>query len=43
MAQPRSATTSGDFSSLPQTDGVVELAPAAGAAPAGTVAALYKW
>jgi len=43
MARPRPSPTSGDFSSLPQTYGVVELAPAAGAAPAGTVAALFKW
>ena len=43
MAQPQPDRTSGDFSSLPQTHGVVELAPAAGVAPAGTVAALYRW
>jgi molybdopterin molybdotransferase len=43
MARPQPSPTSGDFSSLPQTHGVVELAPAAVAAPAGTVAALYRW
>ncbi|KRA35544.1 molybdopterin biosynthesis protein MoeA [Rhodanobacter sp. Root627] len=43
MARPQPSPTSGDFSSLPQTHGVVELAPAAGAAPVGTVAALYRW
>ncbi|GAA0245449.1 molybdopterin molybdotransferase MoeA [Rhodanobacter caeni] len=43
MAQPQPSPTSGDFSSLPQTDGVVELAPAAGAAPGGTVAVLHRW
>ncbi|HUH55772.1 MAG TPA: molybdopterin molybdotransferase MoeA [Rhodanobacter sp.] len=43
MARPQPSPTSGDFSSLPQTHGVVELAPAAGAAPVGTIAALYRW
>jgi molybdopterin molybdotransferase len=43
VARPQPSPTSGDFSSLPQTDGVVELAPAAGAAPAGTVAVLHRW
>ncbi len=43
MARPQPSLTSGDFSSLPQTHGVVELAPAAGAAPAGTVAVLHRW
>jgi molybdopterin molybdotransferase len=43
MARPQPSPTSGDFSSLPQTHGVVELAPAAGAAPAGTIAVLHRW
>ncbi|HXD35727.1 MAG TPA: molybdopterin molybdotransferase MoeA [Rhodanobacter sp.] len=43
MARPQPSPTSGDFSSLPQTHGVVELVPAAGAAPAGAIAALYRW
>jgi molybdopterin molybdotransferase len=42
-ARPVPSRTSGDFSSLPQTHGVVELAPAAGIAPAGTVAVLHRW
>ncbi|HEX5304982.1 MAG TPA: molybdopterin molybdotransferase MoeA [Dyella sp.] len=43
VATPMPAPTSGDFSALPHTDGVVELAPSEQAAPAGTVAALYRW
>lgn len=43
MAYPVPARTSGDFSSLPHTHGFVELPPAAGAAPAGTVATFYRW
>ncbi|MFC5440134.1 molybdopterin molybdotransferase MoeA [Rhodanobacter ginsenosidimutans] len=43
MARPQPSLTSGDFSSLPQTHGVVELAPAAGAAPVGTIAVLHRW
>jgi molybdopterin molybdotransferase len=43
MARSQPSPTSGDFSSLPQTHGVVELAPAAAAAPAGTVAVLHRW
>ncbi|HET6432846.1 molybdopterin molybdotransferase MoeA [Dyella sp.] len=43
VATPVPAPTSGDFSALPGTDGVVELAPSAEPAPAGTVAALYRW
>jgi molybdopterin molybdotransferase len=43
MARSQPSSTSGDFSSLPQTHGVVELAPAAGAAPAGTIAVLHRW
>lgn len=43
MARPQPSPTSGDFSSLPQTLGVVELAPAAGAAPVGTIAVLHRW
>ena len=43
LATPVPAPTSGDFSALPHTDGVVELAPSEHAAPAGTVATLYRW
>lgn len=43
MATPVPSRTSGDFSSLPKTDGVVELAPSEQAAPAGTVAVLHRW
>jgi molybdopterin molybdotransferase len=43
MARPQPSPTSGDFSSLPQTHGVVELPPAVGAVPAGTVAVLHRW
>jgi molybdopterin molybdotransferase len=43
MARTQPSPTSGDFSSLPQTHGVVELAPAAGAAPVGTIAVLHRW
>jgi len=43
LATPVPAPTSGDFSALPRTDGVVELAPSDRAAPAGTVADLYRW
>lgn len=43
MARPQPSPTSGDFSSLPQTHGVVELPPAAGAAPVGTIAVLHRW
>ncbi len=43
LAVPVPAPTSGDFSALPRTDGVVELAPSDGRAPAGTVATLYRW
>jgi molybdopterin molybdotransferase len=43
MARPQPSRTSGDFSLLPQTHGVVELAPGAGRALAGTVAVLHRW
>lgn len=43
LATPVPSRTSGDFSMLPATDGVVELAPSAEAAPAGTLATLYRW
>lgn len=42
-AQPVPSHTSGDFSLLPQTHGVVELPPAAEAAPVGTVVAFHDW
>lgn len=43
VATPVPAPTSGDFSALPHTDGMVELAPSDHAAAAGTVAPLYRW
>lgn len=43
VATPVPAPTSGDFSALPHTDGVVELAPSDHAAAAGTVTPLYRW
>jgi len=43
LAVPVPTPTSGDFSALPRTDGVVELAPSDSRAPAGTVATLYRW
>lgn len=43
MAYPVPSRTSGDFSSLPRTQGFVELAAGKGKAPAGTVAAFYRW
>ena len=43
MAHPVPSRTSGDFSSLPRTHGVLQLAPGVGPLPAGTVAAFYRW
>lgn len=43
IAYPVPSRTSGDFSSLPRTHGVVELPPAPTVAHAGTVASLYRW
>ena len=43
LATPSRAATSGDFSALPGSDGVVELTPSSQKAPAGTVATLYRW
>jgi molybdopterin molybdotransferase len=43
MAKPVPSRTSGDFSTLPRSDGVVELAPSDRSAPAGTVASFYRW
>lgn len=43
LAHPVPSRTSGDFSSLPRTHGVVELPPDASQAHAGTVASLYRW
>lgn len=42
-AQPVPSPTSGDFSSLPKTHGVVELPPAEAAACAGTAVAFHGW
>lgn len=41
LAMPRTINTSGDFSSLAGTDGIVELPP--GQRAAGTPVALYRW
>ncbi|QNK01967.1 molybdopterin molybdotransferase MoeA [Dyella telluris] len=43
VAYPVPSRTSGDFSSLPRTQGFVQLPPGQGKAPAGTVAAFYRW
>lgn len=43
MAHPVPSRTSGDFSSLPRTHGVLQLPPGLGPLPAGTVAAFYRW
>ncbi|MET3651133.1 molybdopterin molybdotransferase MoeA [Dyella japonica] len=43
MAYPVPSKTSGDFSSLPRTQGFVQLPPGKGKAPAGSVAAFYRW
>jgi molybdopterin molybdotransferase len=43
MAYPVPSRTSGDFSSLPRTQGFVQLPPGQGKAPAGTVASFYRW
>jgi len=43
LATPLTVATSGDFSVLPGSDGIVELAPSSQKAPAGTVATLYRW
>ena len=43
LATPLALATSGDFSALPGSDGVVELAPAQDQAAAGTVATLHRW
>jgi molybdopterin molybdotransferase len=42
-ATPRAINTSGDFSSLAGTDGIVELAPDARSRKAGAVVPLYMW
>lgn len=42
-AQPVPSRTSGDFASLPRTQGFVQLSPASTPAPAGTVATFYRW
>jgi molybdopterin molybdotransferase len=43
MAAPLPPGTSGDFSALPRTHGFVELPAGSTGAPAGTVAAFYRW
>ncbi len=43
LATPLPVATSGDFSTLPGSDGIVELAPSSQKAPAGTIASLYRW
>ncbi|MDE2308019.1 MAG: molybdopterin molybdenumtransferase MoeA, partial [Xanthomonadaceae bacterium] len=42
MAHPVPVRTSGDFSSLPRTDGFVQLPPGRAAA-AGDVVAFHRW
>jgi molybdopterin molybdotransferase len=42
-AAPHPTNTSGDFVTLADTDGFVELAPKRGPHPAGTVARLFRW
>ncbi|WP_198651467.1 molybdopterin molybdotransferase MoeA [Dyella sp. C11] len=43
MATPVPSKTSGDFSSLPRTQGFVQLPPGTGKAPSGTVATFWRW
>ena len=43
MARPVISTTSGDFSTLAQAHGVVQLPTGEARVPAGTVAALWRW
>jgi len=43
MAHPVISTTSGDFSTLAQADGIVQLPTGEARVPAGTVAALWRW
>jgi molybdopterin molybdotransferase len=43
MARPVVSTTSGDFSTLAQAHGVVQLPTGEARVPAGTVAALWRW
>lgn len=43
LAEPRPTNTSGDFVSLVNTDGFVELPPSRAPHPPGTVARLYRW
>jgi molybdopterin molybdotransferase len=43
VAYPVPSRTSGDFSTLPRTQGVVQLPPGESPAPAGTVVAFYRW
>ncbi len=43
MAKPVPARTSGDFSALPHTHGVVQLPPGNSCVPAGTVVEFYRW
>jgi len=43
IAYPVPSRTSGDFSSLPRTQGFLQLPPGQGKAPAGTAAVFYRW
>ena len=43
MARPVPARTSGDFSALPHTHGVVQLPPGNPRVPAGTVVEFFRW
>ena len=43
MARPVPARTSGDFSALPHTHGIVQLPPGKACTPAGTAVEFYRW
>jgi molybdopterin molybdotransferase len=43
MARPVPARTSGDFSALPHTHGIVQLPPGNACTPAGTAVEFYRW
>lgn len=42
-AEPRPTNTSGDFVTLAETDGIIELPPGPQTYAAGTVVRLYQW
>ena len=43
VAEPRPTNTSGDFATLADTDGFVELSPGQARRPAGTTGRIYRW